>query len=261
MDINLFIIGLVGGAIAGGMNTMAGFGSIITLSILMELMGLPANVANGTNRMSIVFASALGAYTFHKNGKLDLIKGKWYFLFMFLGAMLGIYLALIVSNDQFKVIFKFLIIFLFLILLMNPKKLLREVSEDYQMPLYLSAPVFFALGIYGGFIQMGTGIFFLAAIVMLGRYTLVEGNAIKLFTVTAYTIIALYLFWREGLVDWSAGLAITIGQVIGTWFTARFASRYENANLWAYRVLLFIVVGVILHFFGIIKWVLQLFGI
>jgi len=261
MDFHLFIIGLVGGALAGGMNTMAGFGSIITLSILMELMGLPANVANGTNRMSIVFASALGAYTFHKNGKLDLIKGKWYFIFMFLGAMLGIYLALIVSNEQFKVIFKFFIIFLFFILLLNPKKLLREVSEDYQMPLYISAPVFFALGIYGGFIQMGTGIFFLAAIVMLGRYNLVEGNGLKLFAVTAYTIIALFLFWMEGLVDWSAGLAITIGQIIGTMSTARFASKYKNANLWAYRILLIIVVGVILHFFGILKYMVNLVGI
>lgn len=258
MDLGLFLIGLVGGAIAGGMNTLAGFGSIITLSILMELMGLPANVANGTNRMSIVFASALGAHTFYKNGKLDLVKGKWYFIFMLIGALLGIYLALIVSNEQFKFIFKILIIFLFFILLLNPKKLLREVSEDYQMSLWISAPVFFTLGVYGGFIQMGTGIFYLVAIVLLAKYTMIEGNALKLFSVTSYTIIALFIFWVNGLVDWKAGIAITIGQIIGTWTVANFASKYEKANLVAYRVLLIIVVFVILHFFGALKYI---FGI
>lgn len=253
------LIGFFGGLVAGVMNTLAGFGSIITLSILMELMGLPANVANGTNRLNTVFAGVTATATFVKNGKLDIFRGKWYLLFTSLGAFIGIYLALIVSNEQFKVIFKFLIVLLFLILLLNPKRLLKEHAEKYDLPLYILIPVFLLIGIYGGFIQMGMGVFFIVAIALLGRYNLVEGNALKAFIVLAYSIIALLIFWWNGLIDWKAGVAITIGQMLGAWLSARFASRYENANIWAYRVLLFIVIFVIMYYFGIFGFLRNLF--
>ena len=253
------IIGFIGGMVAGVMNTLAGFGSIITLSILMELMGLPANVANGTNRLNTVFAGITATATFIKNDKLDIFRGRWYLIFTSLGAFIGVYLALIVSNEQFKIIFKFLIVVLFLILLLNPKKLLKEYTGEYNLPLYILIPVFLLIGIYGGFIQMGMGVFFIVAIALLGRYNLVEGNALKAFIVLAYSIIALVIFWWNGLVDIKAGIAITVGQMLGAWLTARFASKYKNANIWAYRVLLIIVIFVILYYFGIFALLANLF--
>jgi len=251
MDLWIIVIGFFGGLIAGGMNTLAGFGSIITLSILMELIGLPANVANGTNRLNTVFAGITSTLTFYQKGKLNVARGRWYLVTTCLGAMLGVYLALIVSNEQFKVIFKYLIVILFFVLLLNPKKLLREFSEDYHPPLYILIPVFFVIGIYGGFIQMGMGVVFIVTIVLLGRYNLVEGNALKSFIVLAYSILALFIFWWNGLVDIKAGIAITVGQMLGGWLTAKFASENEKANLWAYRVLLFIIIFVICYHFGI----------
>ena len=251
MDWFIVVIGFAGGMVAGVMNTLAGFGSIITLSILMELMGLPANVANGTNRLNTVFAGFTATATFIKNDKLDIFRGRWYLIFTSLGAFIGVYLALIVSNEQFKFIFKILIVVLFFILLFNPKRLLKEYNEKYELPLYILIPVFLLIGIYGGFIQMGMGVFFIVAIALLGRYNLVEGNALKAFVVLAYSVVALIIFWWNGLVDLKAGIAITIGQMLGAWLTARFASRYKDANIWAYRVLLVIVIFVILYYLGI----------
>jgi len=250
----IIAIAFVGGMVAGGMNTLAGFGSIITLSILMELMGLPANVANGTNRLTIIFASLTSTLTFYKHGKLDFKAGKLYFFVTILGALLGIYGALNVSNEDFKFIFKILIVLLFFVLLMNPKQLLREQSEKSEISKWILIPVFFILGIYGGFIQMGMGVFFIVAIVVLGRFNMVEGNAQKTFIVFAYTSVALAIFWFNGLVEWRAGVALAIGQGIGAWLTARFASKYESANLWAYRILLFIIVFVILYYFKVFQW-------
>ena len=45
-----YIIAIVGSALAGAINTLAGNGSAITLTILTELLGLPGNMANGTNK-------------------------------------------------------------------------------------------------------------------------------------------------------------------------------------------------------------------
>ncbi len=253
------IIGFIGGMVAGVMNTLAGFGSIITLSILMELMGLPANVANGTNRLNTVFAGITATATFIRNDKLDVFRGRWYLIFTSIGAFIGIYLALVVSNEQFKLIFKFLIVVLFLILLLNPKRLLKEYTDEFELPLFILIPVFFLIGIYGGFIQMGMGVFFIVAIALLGRYNLVEGNALKSFIVLAYSIIALTIFWWNGLVDIKAGIAITLGQMLGAWISARFASRYKNANIWAYRILLIIVIFVIMYYFNIFYLLSNLF--
>jgi uncharacterized membrane protein YfcA len=46
-----YAIAIIGSAVAGSINTLAGNGSAITLTILTELLGLPGNMANGTNRV------------------------------------------------------------------------------------------------------------------------------------------------------------------------------------------------------------------
>ena len=55
MQLDLFSILLLGltGFIAGGVNTVAGGGSNLTLPALM-MFGLPADIANGTNRLSVL---------------------------------------------------------------------------------------------------------------------------------------------------------------------------------------------------------------
>ena len=55
MQLDLFSILLLGltGFIAGGINTVAGGGSNLTLPALM-MFGLPADIANGTNRLSVL---------------------------------------------------------------------------------------------------------------------------------------------------------------------------------------------------------------
>ena len=53
-----YLIAILGSALAGSINTLAGNGSAITLTILTEPIGLPGNLANGTNRIGIFTQSA-----------------------------------------------------------------------------------------------------------------------------------------------------------------------------------------------------------
>lgn len=235
----------LGGLIAGAMNTLAGYGSIITLTILMEILGLPGNVANGTNRINILTNTVGGLIGFQRNGKLDTSRGLPIIIILTLGAILGIYTAIIVSNEQFRFVFKYLIIFLFIILLTSPKRWMRLESEDAQRPLWMQIAIFLPIGFYGGFIQMGMGIFFLAAAVLISKYNIIEANAIKLLGVTAYTLIGIIVFHFNGMIHWQYGLLLGISTFIGGYLTAHFASRYQKANVWAYRILVLIVLIVI----------------
>jgi len=246
------MIAIFGGFIAGSMNTLAGYGSVITLSILMDVIGLPPTMANGTNRVNVftgVLASGLG---FQKNGKLNIKGGKVIIGLTFLGAIFGIWVAINVSNDQFKVVFKYLIAALFISLLVKPKRWLREESINRKTPLWKLIIIFLPLGFYGGFIQMGMGLFFVAASVLICKYSILDSNALKVVVVGLYTALSLVIFHINGLVDWKAGLLVGVGAAAGGYITASVASKYKNANLWAYRLLVAIILTIIVKSFLVV---------
>ena len=68
----VYVIAFIGALIAGSVNTLAGNGSAITLSILTELLGLPGNLANGTNRIGVLLFSKLTFVLSHKAVKVQL---------------------------------------------------------------------------------------------------------------------------------------------------------------------------------------------
>ncbi len=252
MDFYLYIIAIVGGALAGAINTLAGSGSAITLTILTELMGLPPNMANGTNRIGILTQCWAGTYAFHKNGKLPLNNKTWlYVILTVVGAIAGVIVAVYVSNEQFKAVFSGLMVLLLFVILVKPKRWLQESDFDKKVNLCLAIPLYLALGFYGGFIQMGMGVFCLAVLVLVSHYNIIEGNAVKSFMVAIYTIIVIAIFQWKGLIDWKIGGIMAIGQTFGGWATATFASRYPKADVWAYRLLVVVVIFAILKLFGI----------
>jgi len=249
MEWYVYVIAIAGGLLAGVVNTLAGFGSAITLTILSELMGLPGTVANGSNRIGVVAQGLSGSLGFYKNGRLNLAKHKLLISCCFVGAMLGVWLALNVSNEQFRVIFKYLMIAVFFVLLIKPKRWLNAPDNEAKLNPWLAIPIFLALGFYGGFIQMGMGVFFLIITVLIGKYNIIDANAIKGFTVLLYSVVVLAIFHFRGLVDWKAGGVIAIGQLLGGYLTANFAARFPKADVWAYRLLVVIVLVAIIRLF------------
>ena len=65
MDWYMYLAVIAAGLFAGFVNTLAGSGSLITLPLLMFL-GLPANVANGTNRIGVLVQSLVSSISFRK---------------------------------------------------------------------------------------------------------------------------------------------------------------------------------------------------
>jgi uncharacterized membrane protein YfcA len=109
----------------------------------------------------------------------------------------------------------------------------------------------FLIGIYGGFIQAGVGVFLLTAMVPCLGYSLKEANMLKLVVVLAITVFALAIFWYQGLIWWGIGILLGVGQSVGAWLAVKFATRYEHANLWVRRLLIAVVVVGIVRVFGV----------
>jgi len=251
LDLTIFqiIVAILGGFVAGFINTLAGNGSAITLTILIEILGVPPSMANGTNRVGIMAQSITGTWAFHKEGKLNLKKNLKYIIPIVIGAIIGVISVVNVSDGQFRSVFKFLMVIMLGVILVKPKRWLRKTDLNRSLPLYLHIPVFLALGFYAGFIQMGMGVIFLAVMVLLSKVNIMESNAIKMMAVGLLTIFVLSIFHYKGLVDWKIGAIMAIGQATGGWATATYVSRYKRADEVAYWVLVVIVVTAVIRLF------------
>ena len=254
-----YLLAVLGGAVAGAINTLAGNGSALTLTILTELIGLPGGIANATNRIGVVAQSAAGVWAYHKNGKLDLSRSWVHVCLMIAGSVFGALAAVWVSNEQFIRVFRLLMILMFFIILVKPERWLHETDYSRKIPLWVAIPFFLALGFYGGFIQMGFGIFFLAVMVLFARYSLLESNVIKIAVTGIFTTLAVIIFQIKGMIYWPIGLTLAVGQGLGGYLTAQFASSHPKASVIAHRLLVFAVVLSLIQLFKIPAWIMGLF--
>lgn len=254
MELWMYVVAVVGGLVAGFINVLAGYGSVITLAILMDVIGLPGVAANGTNRVGVLAMSVAGTSAYQKNGMLDFARGKFIIIAVFIGAVAGVLTAISVSNEQFREIFKYLVVLFFFLLLVNPKKWIKEHVEDYDLPWWKALLIYIPIGFYGGFIQVGMGIIFLAATVLMAKFSLMKANALKLVVVMTFTIMALAIFQYKGLVNWKVGALLAAGQATGGYLTAHYASNWKNANVVAYRVLMVVITVVMLKTFGVFNY-------
>lgn len=88
------MIYLAVGMITGIVNTLAGGGTIFVFSTLIFL-GMPAGIANGTNRLGVLIQNLTGVITFFRSGLLDLKSTAQYVLPTVIGSVLG---ALVVTD-------------------------------------------------------------------------------------------------------------------------------------------------------------------
>lgn len=217
----LAVIGV--GIVAGFINTLAGSGSLLTLPLLMFL-GLPANVANGTNRIGIVFQGLAASGSFRKQKILDLKTTKWLIIPSIVGAIAGSIWAVNLTDEIMEYVIGGLLVVMFFIVLYKPEKWLKEQSDHiHKKPTLIQIVIFFFIGLYGGFIQAGVGFFLLAGLVLGAGYDLVKANAIKVFITLVYTLFALAVFIFNDQVNYILGFILAIGSIIGAYIGAHVA--------------------------------------
>ena len=195
------------GCVAGTLNVLAGGGSFLTLPVLLFL-GLPAPLANGTNRVGILAQNTGAMFSFRRQGVFEPGALVWAALPATAGAILGAWLALGVGDLAFRRLLAVLIVVLSAVSLWSPRRAAGE-----RRPLWTPL-AFLAVGVYGGFIQAGVGFLVLAATSAAGL-DLVRGNAVKVMSVLCWTAAALAVFAANGSVDWRLGAALAAGTLVG----------------------------------------------
>ncbi|NOX63810.1 MAG: sulfite exporter TauE/SafE family protein [Chloroflexi bacterium] len=240
MDPLLYIAVILAGAAAGFVNTLAGSGSAITLPLLVFL-GLPANVANGTNRIGVLMQTSVSSSTFYRAGLTDAKSALKLLAPTVLGALVGAAIAVDLNEQNMRRAIGAMLVLTFFLLILRPQRWLKGRPEGARPVAIRDLFIFFLIGIYGGFIQAGVGIFLLVALVMDIGYDLVKANAIKPVLVFVFNVFALVVFMWNGQVNWILGLLLGVGNIAGAWTAARMAIK-PGAQVWVYRFLLVVVV-------------------
>lgn len=212
------------GLFAGFGNIMAGGGSLLTLPALIFL-GLPASVANGTNRVAILVQNIFATARFRRGGHFYWKAGLILTVPAVIGASLGSLVAVHIPDELFKKILAGVMVASLATVLMNKTRTLEKM-QDVKVKHYLPLVVaFFFVGIYGGVIQAGVGFLVILTLSLVPRLSLVQLNSIKIFIILLYMIPSLFIFVIHGKVDWIYGLILAGGNGLGGWLGAHVAIK------------------------------------
>lgn len=234
------------GFVAAIINVLAGGGSFLTLPLLIFL-GLPASVANGTNRVGVLAQNVSAVVGFRRRDALPLRWALGVSVPALFGAAIGAWAALHVPDLAFRRILSIAMVVLTLWTLWNRGPRAGRPGDAYSTGHPAMLAGFFVTGLYGGFIQAGVG-FLVLAMTTLAGLDLVRGNAVKVFAVMLLTLLSLAVFAGAGQVDWPAGIALGLGNLLGGIAGVRIAVGKGHAWLEG-------VVTVTIVVFAVLLWV------
>jgi uncharacterized membrane protein YfcA len=224
MEWHAYIIVVAVGVVAGIINTLAAGGSLLVLPVLMAF-GLSPNMANGTNRIAILLQNVVGVTSFHREGIMDFPSGFRLGIPSVLGAIAGAFIAVNLNDEVMSLAIAGVMILVFFLVLLQPNRWIQSHESHPPVPFWVQAIIFFVVGVYGGFIQAGVGIFLLTGLVLGSGYELVKANALKIFINLIYTPAALLIFFLHGDVHFLMGMVLAIGTMIGAWLGTKIAMK------------------------------------
>lgn len=237
------------GICSGFINMFAGGGSMLIVPFLIFL-GLPANVANATNRVAILLQNVVSTATFRQKKILDFRTDYKLLIPTTLGSITGAFTAVDIQEETLKQVIGGLLVVMFFMILLNPNAWIKANADKAKAknPV-LRFLIFFGIGFYGGFIQIGVGFFMLAGLVLGCGFDLLKANAMKVLLILCYTLIALAIFIWYDLIDWRTGLILSCGNMLGAWIGTRLSVKW-GARYIRY-ILLIALLAVALKLFGV----------
>lgn len=218
------------GFIAGGINTFAGGGSNLSLPALM-MVGLPADVANATNRVAIFMQSLTATHGYYKHDKLDKASIKNIILPTLLGGLIGAVVASYLAVDILKPVLlaTMVIVSLWVVFKSDSGNVTDKVVNCSDSKWGFIAT--FMAGFYGGFIQAGVGFLLIAVFVGVLKYDLLKANALKIVATLLFTAISLVVFVYRDQVAWMAGIYLAVGSILGAMVSVKLSIDIKPKTL------------------------------
>jgi hypothetical protein len=207
------------GFVAGLVDSIAGGGGLITVPVLMGI-GLPPQVALGTNKLQASFGSGSAMLHFVRAGSVKLSDCWSGILWTATGAALGVWMLQLLDATILKQLIPWLLAAIAVYTLCSPRLGAEDSHAQLKPgPFYLLFGL--AIGFYDGFFGPGTGSFWTMALMMLLGCSMLRATATTKVMNFTSNFVALIFFLSVGQVRFVEGLVMGVGQFLG----ARVGSR------------------------------------
>jgi hypothetical protein len=226
------------GVIAGIVNTVVGAGTSIVLPLLI-LLGVPAQIANGTNRVCVAFQTGAAALTLHGRTGADWRSTIAPVVASMAGSLPGAVIATEIDPAIFEDLLGWLLLAGIATLFLRrsapagadaPLSAAGDASPAPARPLRpLGLAVTFLFGIYGGFVGAGIGVLYMLYLPPLLGITLGRMVHVKTWMVLALSVVSGAWYLARGQVDGAVAAALLPSYVLGGYLGARVALRSGEA--------------------------------
>ena len=228
------LIGL-GAFLAGGVNALAGGGTLISFPLLTA-MGVPAVVANITNTVALCpgyFGATIAQWK-------QIVEQKQRVL-LFLpaavaGGIAGGYLLLHTGERIFRELIPYLILLATLLLALGTplRKWLNRKKTSGKLEIGVAIAGVLAIllaAIYGGYFGAGMSVILLAVLGVVANESITNLNALKQLLALATNLAAAVFFVFSRNVNWPAALVMAVFALAGGAAGGRLAGKISAAVL------------------------------
>lgn len=222
---------------AGAVDAIGGGGGLLTVPALLAV-GLPPQLALGTNKGQSVFGSTAALVSYARAGLVSWRRVRWTVPLGFVGALLGATLVLRLRPEVVRpLVLGLLVSAATFLLFARPREGKGAVTRRAQAVASLLA---LGVGVYDGFFGPGTGTLLVVGFAALLSLPLRQASAEAKAVNAASNLAAMLLFAARGVVLWPLALPMALGQLLGGWLGAHLAIRGGD------RVVRLVVLAVVL---------------
>jgi uncharacterized protein len=224
--VSQIMIAAVAAFLAGGINSVAGGGTLISFPTLVWL-GLAPITANATSAVAIWPGSLGSMWGFRSELRQVAAKMKWLPISSLIGGGLGAILLRATPAALFQQLVPFLVLFATILFIAEPpiQKQLRRPEGAGEIGIAAALVLTFLVAIYGGYFGAGMSIMMLSVFGILGMTDIFQRSALSSLFSLCVNGVAAILFVSLGMVDWRYILPMAIAATVGGYAAAGLARR------------------------------------
>jgi uncharacterized protein len=230
---------LVAGLVAGGVNAVAGGGSLLVFPALLAVgfSPLAANVTNSVAQWPGYVGIVAGSRTELRGQRRRILLTSSVAV---AGAAVGCVLLLVLPASVFDTVVPVLVLLASALMALQPqiKRWIGAPEPGAPDRLALLLPAVFLAAVYGGYFGGALGVILIATLSLCAHDTLVRLNALKGLLSLVIATVTVLIFSFGAPVDWLAVALLAPTTLIGGFLGIRLARRMpENVLRWSVVVL------------------------
>lgn len=244
-DLWALALGLIAGLACGFLNTAASSGSAVSLPILM-MIGLDPISANATNRVPVLIGAISATWSFHLKKALLWDLALKISLPVAIGSVVGAGIAEIMPARGLGLVITAAVLVALVLLFTKLKHAIEAATSDSVVYGVREFALFTGIGVWLGFIVLDGATYLLLALTLVVGLPLIQANAIKSAALVPATLVAMVIFAYRGDIDWTLGVVMGAGSIVGGLLGAKLAAS-PAARAWVFRLLVVVICGELIH--------------